>query len=280
MLYAKSGADISTGVTDIWMLTKTDDSWGNPKKMTSPISSLSREASACMTLDNTIYFSSNRNCEGIENCYTADLFSSKLEGGTYQNTELIAELASASDEESVFISPKADFIIFCRFTNDKTWMDLYISYRDVNNDWIAPIMLDSSINSKDWDRRPFVTLDNSFLFFTRLQFEENTLVESDIYWVNTSKVFKPFVFNSLSDKILKVGEKFEIEVPSNYFKDINDELLTLELNQEDFDWLTFDAKQMKLSGVPSQEGDFELTFTATDTSLNNTEDKVVIRVVK
>ena len=116
--------------------------------------------------DGKIYFSSNRNCEGKENCNTADLFYSKLVDNEYQSVNVISEFISSNDEESVFISPKQDYIMFCRYTDNETWMDLYISYRDINNNWIEPQMVDSTINSKDWDRRPFVSIDNKFLFFT------------------------------------------------------------------------------------------------------------------
>jgi hypothetical protein len=159
-------------------------------------------------------------------------------------------------------------------------MDLYISYRDINNKWIEPQIIDSTINSKDWDRRPFVSIDNKFLFFTRLQIGEKGLTESDIYWVNTSKLFKPFVYNPLSDKIVQVGVNLEISIPADYFKDINDKQLDLSINQKEFDWIEFDSEKMKLSGLPTMDGEYELTFTAVDKHLNKTEDKIKIKVIK
>src|SRR5690606_37625303 len=155
-------------------------------------------------------------------------------------------------------------------------VDLYIGYRDINNNWIEPQIIDPTINSKDWDRRPFVSIDNKFLFFTRLQIGETGLTESDIFWVDTSKLFKPFVYNPLPDTTVQVGEKFEISVPKDYFKDIDDDQLIYRIDQNQLDWLTFDNGQMKLSGSPSMEGDFELTFTAIDKSSNRTDDKVII----
>src|SRR5690606_33859518 len=93
---------------------------------------------------------------------------------------------------------------------------------------------------------------------------ENGLTESDIFWVNTSKLFKPFVYNSFPDTAVQVGKKFELSIPKDYSKDIDDKQLTYEVNQNQFDWLDFDREQMKLSGRPPVEGDFELTFTAID----------------
>ena len=280
MLYAKSKSDTDNGYTDIGIIEKINNDWCSPKIIKAPLNSTSREANACMTFDGTIYFSSNRNCEGKENCHTADLFYSKLVDNEYESVKVISEFISSNDEESVFISPKEEYIIFCRYTNNETWMDLYISYRDINNKWIEPQIIDSTINSKEWDRRPFVSIDNNFLFFTRLQIGEKGLIESDIYWVNTSKLFKPFVYNPLSDTTVKVGENFEISIPADYFKDIDDKQLTFSMNQNKFDWVVFDSEKMKLSGLPNLVGDFELTFTAADKLLNKKEAKMKIAVVK
>ncbi len=280
MLFAKSRPDTNNGVTDIWILNKNNDIWNHPEKVNSPISTLARESTACMTLDNTIYFSSNRNCEGKENCHTADLFYSKLMNNEYKSVEVISEFISSNDEESVFISPKEEYIVFCRYTDNKTWMDLYISYRDINENWLEPTILDSTINSKYWDRRPFVSIDNKLLFFTQLQIGEKGLTESDIFWVNTSKLFKPFVYNPLSDITVQIGEKFEVSIPADYYKDIDDNLLDLNFNQNEFDWLEFDSEKMKLSGLPTVDGDFELTFSAVDKFSNMTEDKIKLTVIK
>lgn len=279
LLFAQSIPGTNDGSSDIWIIEKINDSWGSPKKMQAPIRSKSREANASMTNEGTIYFSSNRNCEGKENCFTADLFYS-LGDNTYQNVEAISALNSLNDEESVFISPKEDYILFCRFTDNITGVDLYISYRDSNKNWLAPILLDAAINTNNWERRPFVTNDNKFLFFTQLQIGATGLTESDIFWVNTSKIFKPFVYQPLSDVTAQVGEKFEINIPLDYFKDIDNELLKVSLDKNELDWLEFDAKKRKLSGVPRLAGEYKVTFSAVDTFLNRTRDTVILRVKK
>lgn len=280
LLYAQSKSDTNYFYTDIWMIEKDNDAWSFPKILDNPILSEGREANASMSYDGTIYFSSNRNCEGKENCHTADLFYSKLKDNRYQVVDVIPELTSSNDEESVFISPKEEYLIFCRYTDGQTAVDLYISYRDIYNNWLEARRIDSTINSKDWERRPFVSIDNKFLFFTRLQIGENDVTESDIYWVNTSKLFKPFVFHPIPDTTVQVGTAFEIFLPQDYFKDIDDGKLTHTINQNHPDWLNFNSEQMKISGVPTAEGDFELILTATDNSSNMTDSKVRITVKK
>ena len=280
LLFAKSQPDMNNAYTDIWKIDRLNNDWGAPELLPTPLSSVNREANACMTNDGTIYFSSNRNCDGKENCYTADLFYSRLIDGEYQSVKEVSEFVSVNDEESVFISPNEDYIIFCRYTDNKTQMDLYISYRDINSNWIEPERVDSTINSVFWDRRPFISNDNKFLFFTRLQIGKNGLTESDIYWVNTTKLFKPFVYNSVSDITLKVGENFEMTIPTDYYRDIDDNRLYLSTNKDKIRWIEFNSEKMRLSGTPANEGEFELIFTATDEHNNKTLDTIKVTVVK
>lgn len=278
MLFAKSGPDPSNGITDIWIIEKKNGNWQEPHMLPSPIKSTSREANASMTQSGTLYFSSNRNCEGKENCFTADLFASEFKNNRYESAQLITALTTPNDEESIFISPQEDYLIFCTYSGETTGMDLKISYRNTNGDWTLPTALDKTINTADWERRPFVSADNRFLFFTRLQFGEAGLDESDIYWVNTSKVFRPFVHHPISDITVPVGETFNISLPTDYFKDIDDGTLQIDLLPSGLEWLTFDAKAMTLSGIPPQAGTLTLTFSAVDPTGNRAEDTLKLQV--
>jgi len=276
LLFAQSIPDTSRlYITDIWKLDRTNGDWGVPKKMQNPLSSDSREASASKSLKGNLYFSSNRNCEGKENCYTADLFSSELIDNSYRDATAITRVNSESDEESIFISPQEDYLIFCRYTDNTTWMDLYISYRDANNQWTTPQRVDASINSKDWDRRPYVSMDNKFLFFTRLQIEETGLKESDIYWVKTSKLFKPFVYRPVSSFTVKTGEPFEIYLPPDLFNDIDGDNLEVTLETQ-LGGVTFDADEMKLLGTANFEDSHLITLTATDSFSNKVKHQITL----
>lgn len=109
-------------------------------------------------------------------------------------------------------------------------------------------------------------------------FNQTGLAESDIYWVNTQKLFKPFVFNPIGNQTIKIGKKTEISIAKDYFKDIDNEKLEIRLNQENFEWVKFDAEKMNLMMNPKEIGEFELIFTAMDKYSNLTEDKIVIIV--
>lgn len=244
-----------------------------PQKMSSPLNSLTRESTACMTVDRKIYFSSNREGNGL-----ADLYCSSLENGAYLSVEYLEAINTVRDEESIFISPNDTYTIFSRYATNEYGPDLWISYRDITGSWIQPIPIDSTINTADWERRPFVTIDNQYLLFTRMAFSDKGLEESDIYWVNTQKVFKPFVYHPLSDITAKIGTPVNILIPTDYFKDIDGEHITLSVNADAIEWLQFDKEKMFLSGVPTREGAFELVFTAVDEFSNRTEERIKLTV--
>ncbi len=277
ILYAKTKPDSDNYITDIWQLNKVDSNWRNPELINTPVSTNAREASACMTLDNKIYFSSNRNCEGKENCFTADLFVSS-QANNYRKAEEVIGINSPSDEESVFISPQEEYIILCRYTDNLTGVDLYISYRDINKKWSEPQTLDSTINSKFWDRRPFVSSNNEILFFTQLQVADQGVIESDIYWVSTNKLFAPFVFNSIENKNIKAGNEYNTTLPSDYFKDIDNNIVEVSIDNKEVRWVQFNYKNMLLTMKPTEIGEFDIVFTAVDKYSNSTSDTLKINV--
>lgn len=189
LLYTQTQQDSATYITDIWMVNKSTDGWGKPSKLPDPISSDTREGSVCMTLDKTLYFSSGRNCSGIVNC-PAKIFYSKLLNGKYLTAKNTVQLNIQGDNESIYVSADESFAILSNVTRDETNSDLFISYCNANNEWIQPQKLDSTINTKDWELRPFVSPDKKYLFFTRMHFGKLGVIESDIYWVSTKNILK------------------------------------------------------------------------------------------
>jgi len=194
LLYTQTQQDSATYITDIWIVNKLDNGWDKPGKLPEPINSVTREGSVCMTLNKTLYFSSGRNCIGVANC-PAVIYSSRLIGGKYLTAEKEIQLNIKGDNESIFVSADESFAILSNVTNNKTKSDLYISYRNTNNEWNSPIKLDSTINTKDWELRPFVSADNKYLFFTRISFGKGGFTESDIYWVSTEKILRKAKFD-------------------------------------------------------------------------------------
>jgi len=187
LLYTQTQKDSATYITDIWIVNKLDNGWDKPVRLPEPINSVTREGSVCMTLNKTLYFSSGRNCIGIPNC-PAMIFSSRYMDGKYSTVDKEIQLNRKGDNESIFVSANERFAITSNVSNNNS--DLYISYRDSVNEWSLPIRLDSTINTKEWELRPFVSANNKYLFFTRMTFGKNGPIDSDIYWVNIERILK------------------------------------------------------------------------------------------
>ena len=260
--------------TDIWYCEKKNDSWSKPKRYPSQINSQYREGSSCLMLNNTLYFTSNR--DTLYGC-CGDIYRSKFIDDKYDSVERLDNINSIFDEEGVFISPREDFIIIQSWKADyKTKHDLYISYQTKNNTWTNLERLDSSINTIDLEQRPFVTFDNKYLFFNRFALDSNfNAVESDIYWVSTKKIFKPFVYNSMPDTSVRLGHDFNIQIPLDLFKDIDNAILEYSIDLDknmNTDWLHVDNKKRIVSGFPNQIGDYKITINATDKNGNHSSE--------
>lgn len=189
LLYTQSQQDSANYITDIWIVNKRASTWEKPFKLPGSINSTTREGSVCITLNKTLYFSSGRDCMGKAYC-PASIYSSRLIGEKYQTAEKEAHLNINGDNESIFVSANESFAIISNVTKSSPNADLYISFRNQNNEWSSPAKLDSTINTSDWELRPFVTADNKYLFFTRMSFGKKGLNESDIYWVSIETILR------------------------------------------------------------------------------------------
>jgi hypothetical protein len=263
--------------TDLWYCELRDGKWSKPKRYSDCINSIYREGSSCLSIDNTLYFTTNRDtacgCCG-------DIYYSDIKDSSYTRAKIVDNVNSNFDEEGVYISPSEDYMIIQSWKTDfNTKHDLYISYRRKDGSWTKGSRLDSIINSIDLEQRPFVTYDNAYLFFNR--FKLDTLfkpVESDIYWVSTQKIFKPFVYNPLYDITAKVGELIEIAIPDDYFKDIDDKQIRLSADLKGIVWLDFNKNKNVITGTPTQKGVYDIVFTAIDKYSNMTTDRIKLTV--
>jgi hypothetical protein len=267
--------------TDIWFCEKENNLWSGPKQFPDEINSVYREGSSCLTWNNTLYFTSNR--DTAHGC-CGDIYRSQLVNNDYSCAGLVDNINTIYDEEGVFVSPKEDFMIVQSWIADyHTKHDLYISYRTKKNTWTGTERLNSLINTTDLEQRPFVTFDNKCLFFNRFELDSNfNAVESDIYWVSTKKVFKPYVYNPVPDTMVKLGNEFKIKIPKDLFKDIDDTLIDYSICVDEgsrADWLHVDNKGLLISGIPRQVGDYLITILATDKNRNQskTSFKLIVR---
>ena len=266
--FAKSTDDAET---DLWVASYTGNEVIEPKLLGSVFNSASREAGHGKSKNGSFYFTSNR--DDKHPC-CGDIYRSKPDkSGNYSSVMKMEELNSDEDEESLFLSPKEDYIIIQAWKNEfESKHDLYISYLTRTGSWTIPERLDSAINGRDIEQRPFVSPDNKYLFFTRMSVtsENGTdIYESDIYWVSTQSIFKPYPYNTNNiERQMAYKEPFQIKLPEDIFRDADDNIrsyvVTLNDNLELPEWINFDESKLLLTGTWETKEPVMLNITAID----------------
>ncbi|WP_422083793.1 putative Ig domain-containing protein [Ulvibacterium sp.] len=259
--------------TDLWVGHYSDHKVMDPKPLDSIINSRSREAGHGKSKSGTLYFTSNRD---DQNQCCGDIYYSKSGPEGYAKIQKVDGLNSNSDEESLFLSPNEDYILVQAWKNEfGSKHDLYISYRTKDDSWTTPERLDSSINGKEIEQRPFVSPDNSFLFFSRMRITQENgrdIYDSDIYWVSTKLVFEPYPYNTEIKARIGYNEEFELNFPPDLFRDIDGEVLSYQVAMEDDSelpkWIKFDSYDLSLNGIWKSKAPLTLKVTATDSSGN------------
>ena len=273
LYFAKS---VDESPTDLWVAKYIDDKAINPQPLDSMFNSNSREAGHGKSKSGSFYFTSNRD---ESNPCCGDIYFTQLESEGHSQIKKSEILSSEADEESLFLSPNEDFIIIQVWkTEFGSKHDLYISYRTKNDSWTTPKRLNQLINSKEIEQRPFVSPDNKFLFFSRTgvtQENGQDVYDSDIYWVSTKSAFQPYVYNPEVEASIKFNEEFELKLPKDIFKDVDDQNLTYQLTLEDGSeipgWIGFDDDRLTLSGKWETKETLSFKLIATDTSGNSKE---------
>lgn len=273
LYFAKS---IDGSPTDLWVAAYIDKKAINPQPLDSIFNSKSREAGHSKSKSGTFYFTSNRDDQ--HQC-CGDIYYAQPDSGKYSKIQKSDILSSEADEESLFLSPDENYIIIQAWKYEsESKHDLYISYRTKEDAWTVPKRLNSQINGKEIEQRPFVSPDNKFLFFSRtsvLRENEQYVYDSNIYWVSTKSVFSPYVYNSQIETSIRYDEAFEINLPKDLFKDVDDEKLsfhlTLKNNSAIPEWIEFDDEQLILSGYWTTKEPLTFKLTAIDISGNSEE---------
>ncbi|MBI9073234.1 MAG: PD40 domain-containing protein [Melioribacteraceae bacterium] len=191
--------------TDIWVMDREGDKWGNAYNLGEPINTADDEFFPSVTNDGTIYFTRAKKDKGGD-----QIFRAKLANGKYQGPEkLPVQINSGKARYNAFIAPDESYCIVPVFGREDSYgaTDYYISYIKPDDTWTEPINLGSKINTKGWQEySPYVSPDGKYFFFMAArdnkQWEDSFKVNSidkmreyydsptnglpSIYWVSTS----------------------------------------------------------------------------------------------
>jgi Tol biopolymer transport system component len=149
---------------DLWVVELMNTGWGEPRHLNAPVNSENQETSPSVTVNGTLYFSSNR--AGGKGA--ADLYRTKPVDRDYGAPENLGDtINSAAPEIQVFTSADEQILIFAAAgRNDGIGsIDLYLSQR-TDGAWSKPVNLGNKINSIGVDTAPRISADGKYFFWT------------------------------------------------------------------------------------------------------------------
>ncbi len=162
-----------------WFVQWQTGSWSSPTILDTTVSD-GEEFGFSLTVDGTIYFSSNR--EGGEG--NLDLYRSRFVEGKYSSPENLTKFNTDNYEDGPYIAPDESYLIYSSGSPDDP-SDILISFRSDDDNWTEPIRFPEPINSEKTDRWAKVTPDGKYLFFGSYRTGKN-----EIYWVDAGIIQK------------------------------------------------------------------------------------------
>jgi outer membrane protein OmpA-like peptidoglycan-associated protein len=151
---------------DMYKTEKTENGWGTPQVLPSPINTSKNEGAPAISADGqTLIFVGCGRAEGIGSC---DLYISTLEGTQWSAPKNMGNVVNSDNWDSQpTISSDGSMIIF---TSDREGgygrSDLYITTKNRFGDWSPPVNLGPVINTPFRDASPYLSPDGRTLYFS------------------------------------------------------------------------------------------------------------------
>jgi Tol biopolymer transport system component len=186
---------------NIWVSDRTENRWGEPYLIGSPINTKTDQYFPSVTKTGTLYFTSE------DSTNEEFIYRAKLVDGIYQEPEkLPLNVNGGRARFNALISPDENYIIVPTFGLPDSYgaTDYYIVFRNENDEWSKPLNMGNQVNSnngQEWSAS--ISPDGKYLFFMSARVPEMELKGkitldiynelhnspqnglSDIYWVST-----------------------------------------------------------------------------------------------
>lgn len=141
-----------------YMKRNSNGVWSQVKSLESPFDSL-RIMRLTVSSKGTYFF------DEFKQDITGDIRYSRLTDGKYEAPQLLNKKINTGKSFHPFIAPDESYLIFDSYREDGYGdSDIYISYRQKDNSWGAPINLGDKINTEAWEASASVTPDGKYLF--------------------------------------------------------------------------------------------------------------------
>lgn len=191
----------SEGSEDIWICTKTDGRWSEPRNIGAPVNTASKEFFPSVTIDGTIYYTHLDTVAGEEFIYR-----SRLVNGVYQEPEKLGPNVNIGRARyNAFVPPDESYILIPAYGMPDSYgaTDYYISFRDSLDNWSQPMNMGPRVNTSspgEWSAS--VSTDGKYLFLMSDRMGRPSLSKlntdalqsfhnspqngnSDIYWISS-----------------------------------------------------------------------------------------------
>jgi len=170
--------------SNIWMVQKTSSGWSDPQELGPPINSSSYERCPSLARDGTMYFQSN--VPGGKG--KIDIYMASSENGRFA---MPVNLGGAVNTEGVeadpCIAPDQSYLVFYSYGRDDGHGegDLYVSFRDADDNWTKAMNLGPTINTEAEENFPALSPDGKYLFFSSTREGRRF---PDVFWVDAAVI--------------------------------------------------------------------------------------------
>ena len=198
--------DEPAGDQDIWYVERAGEDWSTPQNLGEPVNTDGGEFFPSLASDGTLYFTRNEKGSALN-----QIFRSKWVNGSFQEPELLPDQVNCGTNRfNAYVSPDQSYMIVPATGMGDAFdgVDYYIVFRDMNDQWSAPINMGSQVNAdnaRGWS--PYVSPDNRYFFFMATRTNEieqadwtyQNLMElsdspgngnADIYWMDAGFIRK------------------------------------------------------------------------------------------
>lgn len=168
-------------VRAVWTCKKTASGWSKPQPIESTVdTNWGSLGSVSINRVGDIYFSGRIQGD------TAKIYCAKFVNGSYPKVEPLPEIINSGITVDPFIDHNDKFLLFAASHRGDNIgvIDLYVSFKDKDNNWSQPSNLGQGISTPFCDRFPMVTRDGHYLFFVTSNATHFPSTHTHFYWVS------------------------------------------------------------------------------------------------
>ncbi|MCK8479600.1 hypothetical protein [Psychroserpens algicola] len=158
---------VETKDFDIWYVTRPHltGNWSEPQNMGAPINTEMNEFYPIITDSKNFYFTLDNTTLKRKD----DIYISVYNNGTYETPKPLSDAINSDGYEfNAYISPDESLLIYSCYNRDDGLGsgDLYISFKQDNQQWSPAQNMGPVVNSDKMDYCPFVDMKTQTLYFT------------------------------------------------------------------------------------------------------------------